>query len=218
VPTHARVRAVQLAQAAMYLAQGAGIWPTPHVLTPTAWARRAFERAAERDPGHWPRILGAAEEWLLWREAAQEAARGLPIPDVELLAESLQRSDERAATYGLTPWTMQRGTEAELHAQARQLFAARCRERSAASVSALFPRLAALAGSDAPLLRGFDSIAPALAALGSSPPRRAEEGATAPRGLWTADSQAQHEAIAAWCCEKLRADPAARLLVILPGA
>ena len=43
---------------------------------------------------------GAAEEWLLWREAAREAAGGDVFLDDGALAESLQRASELAADYG----------------------------------------------------------------------------------------------------------------------
>ena len=73
MPTRQRARAVQLAHAAAELARGLKVWASAQVLTPAAWMRRECERRAAASPTHWPRLLGAAEEWLLWREAA---ARG----------------------------------------------------------------------------------------------------------------------------------------------
>ena len=74
VPTRQRVRAVQLAHAAAALARGLRVWGSADVLTPAAWMRRECERRAAADPFSWPRLLGGAEEWLLWRQAAREAA------------------------------------------------------------------------------------------------------------------------------------------------
>ena len=81
-----RQRAVQLAHAAAELGAGRQVWASADVLTVSAWARRECERRAEEAPGDWPRVLGPAEEWLLWREATQEAARQYPFLDTELLA------------------------------------------------------------------------------------------------------------------------------------
>jgi ATP-dependent helicase/nuclease subunit B len=221
VPTRQRVRAVQLAHAAAQLANGARVWTTPDVMTPSAWARRQCQRAAEVSPEEWPRILGPAEEWLLWRQAAEQAARGYPILDTGALAESLQRSSERAAEYGVTLGAAASGSEAGLLYETQQIFAARCRDMNAASVSALVPRLREGTDPRALLLCGFDAVPPRLAALAAAPaPDTAGAPArspTAPRGVRTADAQSQMEAIAAWCCERLRGQPDARLLVMLPG-
>ncbi|MBV8306286.1 MAG: hypothetical protein JO274_02285, partial [Gammaproteobacteria bacterium] len=92
---------MQLARAAAQLAGQRRVWPSADVLTPSRWARRECERRAEDAPTQWPRVLGATEEWLLWREAAQRAADGYPFLDIDLLAESLQRASERAAEYGI---------------------------------------------------------------------------------------------------------------------
>jgi ATP-dependent helicase/nuclease subunit B len=221
VPTRQRVRAVQLAHAAAQLANGARVWTTPDVMTPSAWARRQCQRAAEVSPEEWPRILGPAEEWLLWRQAAEQAARGYPILDTGALAESLQRSSERAAEYGVTLGAAASGSEAGLLYETQQIFAARCRDVNAASVSALVRRLREGTDPRALLLCGFDAVPPRLAALAAAPaPDTAGAPAhnpIAPRGVRTADAQSQMEAIAAWCCERLRGQPDARLLVMLPG-
>jgi ATP-dependent helicase/nuclease subunit B len=210
---------VQLAQAAAQLARGMQAWASADVITPSAWARRECERAADREPARWPRILGPTEEWLLWREAAQEAARELPLLDPDALAESLQQASERAHAYGLTSRVAFPGSEGDLFSRAEQHFAARCRELNAAAVGTLMPQLAARARGDV-LLRGFDAIPPTLSALvstGASAPPAAPPAGT-PRGVRPADATAQMEAIASWCRERLRADPSARLLVMFPGS
>ncbi|HZC87107.1 MAG TPA: hypothetical protein VE266_08945, partial [Steroidobacteraceae bacterium] len=86
------MRAVQLAHAAAELGAGRQVWASAGVLTPQSWARRECERRAEDAPEEWPRVLSPTEEWLLWREAARDAALHYPFLDPGLLAESLRRS------------------------------------------------------------------------------------------------------------------------------
>jgi ATP-dependent helicase/nuclease subunit B len=220
VPTRQRLRAVQLAHAAAELGTGRRVWPSADVLTPWGWARRESERHAEAAPGEWPRVLGPAEEWLLWREAAREAAQQYPFLDTGLLAESLRRASERAAEYGIALKPGAVDSEAALLFEAQRSFDARCRELNAASVSALISRLESRPAPEL-LMRGFDAVPPWLAAL---TPQSAQDGASAAertavamRGVRTPDALAQMEAIASWCRERLRAQPDARLLVVLPG-
>jgi probable DNA repair protein len=197
------------------------VWSSPPVLTPAGWARRECERQAERSPADWPRILTAAEEWLLWRQAAAEAAHDYPFLDIGTLAESLRRASVRAADFGLQ---LAAGgapdSEAQLLHRASRVFVARCRELNAASVTALIPQLTETTPEQPLLLRGFDAVPPWLAALagaGGSKATEAGRPATLPHAVRTADGQSQLEAIAAWCCARLSAQPDARLLVILPG-
>jgi len=196
------------------------VWASAGVLTPQSWARRECERRAEDAPEEWPRVLSPTEEWLLWREAAQDAARHYPFLDPGLLAESLRRSSERAAAYGIAVRPAALDGEAALLFEARRGFEARCRELNAVSVSALIPRLRSGPAREL-LMRGFDAIPPWLAALA---PQSAGDGASAApranaavRGVRTADAVTQMEAIAAWCRERFRTQPDARLLVMLPG-
>ena len=220
VPTHHRVRAVQLAHAAAELGAGRQVWPSAGVLTPQSWARRECERRAEEAPEEWPRVLSPTEEWLLWREAAQDAARNYPFLDTGLLAESLRRSSERATAYGIAVRPAAADGEAALLFEAQRGFEARCRELNAVSVSALIPRLTSGPAREL-LMRGFDAIPPWLAALAQ---RSAGDGASAAqranaavRGVRTPDAVTQMEAIATWCRERFRTQPDARLFVMLPG-
>jgi len=211
---------VQLAYAAAELGAGRHVWASADVLTPSSWARRESERRAEEAPSDWPRVLSPTEEWLLWREAAQEAARPYPFLDTGLLAESLRRASEMAAEYGIALKTAPVDGEAALLFEAQRSFDARCRELNAASVSALIPRLKSRPAPEL-LIRGFDAVPPWLAAL--APQSAADRAGTttraaaAMRGVRTADPPAQMEAIATWCRERLRTQPDARLLVMLPG-
>jgi probable DNA repair protein len=218
---------VQLAYAAAHLARGARVWSSPHVQTPSAWARSECERQGERAPGDWPRILSAPEEWLLWRQVAAEAARDYPFLDVGAFAEALQRASARAADYALRLTPGAPDSEAQLLYLASRRFAERCEELRASTVSALTSRLQSCPGSPPPWLRGFDVPPPWLCALAEGaalPPVAASSAgdavprAAAVRGVRTSDAGSQLEAIAAWCCARLRAQPDARLLVMLPGA
>ena len=197
------------------------VWASLDVQTPSRWARRECERLAENAPDAWPRLLAPAEEWLLWREATQEAARGYPFLDTGLVAELLQRSSERAAEYGIALSSAAADSEAALLYGAQRGFVARCQALNAASVTALIPRLRASGGAPEFLLRGFGVVPPWLASFARAPARqgthRLEHAAAAVRGVRTADALSQLESIAQWCRELLRAQPDARLLIMLPG-
>lgn len=223
MPTRQRVRAVQLAHAAAELARGLKVWASAQVLTPAAWMRRECERRAAASPTHWPRLLGAAEEWLLWREAAREAAGGYVFLDDGALAESLLRASELAADYGLALPAGAPESEAGLLHAAQRRFDERCEELNAASVSALAPRLfsSGPAQESALLLRGFDALSPRLRTLAAAHATSAVPASPAPRctprSVRTAQASGELEAIAAWCGARLGAEPDARLLVMLPG-
>ena len=69
------------------------------------------------------------------------------------------------------------------------------------------------------LLAGFEAVTPRLAALTRSHAAGAAPRTLAPLQLVRPpDTQAELEAIAAWCRRRLEAQPDARLLVMLPGA
>jgi probable DNA repair protein len=198
------------------------VWASVDVQTPSRFARRECERLAEHAPDAWPRLLAPAEEWLLWREATQEAARGYPFLDSGLVAELLQRSSARAAEYGIALSAAAADSEAALLFEAQRSFVARCHALNAASVTALLPRLRASRGAPRELLlRGFGGVPPWLASLAPAPAaqgaHRLEHATAAVRGVRTADGLSQLESIAQWCREQLSARPDARLLVMLPG-
>ncbi|HXZ59674.1 MAG TPA: PD-(D/E)XK nuclease family protein [Steroidobacteraceae bacterium] len=221
-----RSHALRLAYAAAQLTAGERVWASPDVLVPAAWVRRECEHAAEDAPGEWPRILAPTEEWRLWREAADEAARAAagdhPFLSTEPLAESLRRAAERAAEWGIMVDRGAADSEARLFHEAQRLFLARGRDLGAASAAALMSGLEPVSVERRPLLRGFDVLPRALARLaGAAVPAAGATtaaGAASPRGVRTADGEAQLEAIAAWCRERLAAQPDARLLVMLPGS
>ncbi|HTT43957.1 MAG TPA: PD-(D/E)XK nuclease family protein [Steroidobacteraceae bacterium] len=220
VPTRARRRAVQLAYATAQLRQARTVWPSPQVLTVRAWVRQECEQRAAQDPQAWPRALSASEEWLLWRQAATAAARGAVFFDEGLLARALQQAAALAADYGLALSRAAAGTEAGLLYEAQRFLSARCAELNAADHPALLERLtqAPRGSTPLPLLAGFTSIPPRLAALtGGECARPVPAPARSPQLRQPTDAAAELEAIAAWCHARLAACADARLLVLLPG-
>lgn len=225
VPTRPRLAAVRLAHAAAQLAAGARVWASAGALVASAWLRRECERRAATAPAEWPRLLGPAEEWWLWHEAAEEAAREAasrnPFLGTDALAEALRSSSERAAQWDIGLQYAPPDSETGLLFEARRIFAARCRALAAASPAALAAGLAPLPAERAPLLCGFEPVPPALARLagraGAKTGGRETGVSVTPRAVRIADGEAQLEAIAGWCHERCRAQPDARLLVMLPG-
>ena len=222
VPSRQRAHAVRLAHAAAQLKRGARVWRSPDALAASAWLRRECERRAESAGGKWPRLLSAAEEWWLWREVAREASGSASFLSIEALAESLRGAAARAGEWGLSAARDAPGSEARLLHATQRLFAGRCRELAAASVS---PLLAELEPTPAPaplLLRGFDVLPRQLARVAGAAAGSADKAlrapAPGPRVVRTANADAQLDAIAAWCRTRLSAQPDARLFVILPGS
>jgi probable DNA repair protein len=215
VPTRQRARAVQLAYAAARLAADERVWPSADVLPYAAWRHREAERRAALDPTHWPRILSAGEEWYLWRECAAEVAGELALLDTGALAESLARASELAAEYALAPAGAAAPGEAGLYARAQRRFTERLRSLEATTVTAITERLRTSSAADTPLACGFEAATPLLRSLALVREPGAAE--CAPHKVRPADPAEELSAIAGWCRERLAADPAARLLVILPG-
>src|SRR5256885_12624665 len=211
--------------AAARLQAGRRVWASADVHSSAVWLRREAERCAAAEASEWPRLLTSAEEWLLWREYAAAATRRFALVNGGALAQSLQHSSELAAHYGIAPRAGAPDSEATLLCEAQQVFDERCRSLRAASVGSLLPRIAAAGGGRALLLLGFDSLAPRLRAIAAARQPRATPQAPEVRApsaatkiLRAADTQEELERIAAWCRERVLAQPDARLLVILPGA
>jgi ATP-dependent helicase/nuclease subunit B len=215
VPSRQRAHAVRLAHAAGELAAGRRVWTSADVLPAAGWLRREVERAARAAGGEWPRLLGPGEEWLLWRLSTREAARDLPLLDAGELAVSLERASELAADYGIAPAAYP-GSESAVLREVQRSFRERCRALDAAGSAALVAHLSPAPQEPAALLRGFDSVPPRLRALART--ASAPAGECRPGVVRAADAQQELDRIAEWCRERLRLEPQARLLVMLPGA
>jgi ATP-dependent helicase/nuclease subunit B len=216
VPSRQRARAVQLAYAAAQLARGLSAWASADVLSLSGWLRRETERAAGTDPQAWPRLLSAAEEWYLWREATAAAAATLELLDALRLSESLRRAAGIAADYGIAVRELPGDAEATLLAKAQRLFTQRCTALNAVTAADLTAPLVERAqrGGNPPWLRGFGALPPRLRALGAAAAGGALSEATVLRPPRARD---ELEAIAAWCHAHVAAAPDARILVMLPG-
>jgi ATP-dependent helicase/nuclease subunit B len=220
VPSRQRAHAVRLAQAAAELDAGARVWTSADVLPLSAWQRREAERQAQSSAADSPRILAAAEEWFLWRQCVLEATRGFELLDGDAVAEALLHSSELAADYRIALMPAPPGTEAALLSSVQRDFRACCRHLGAAAVGMALelpgrtPR-----DAGAVVVRGFDALAPRLRTLLPADAfcDAGPEGASAMR-VNAADAQQELEHVAEWCCEHVRRQPDARLLVMLPGA
>jgi ATP-dependent helicase/nuclease subunit B len=221
VPSRARAHAARLAHAAAALAAGRRVWSSPDVIALTAWTRREAERLAAEAGASVPRVLSAAEEWLLWRQCAFEVTQGLDLLDRPALGESLQRASALAAEFGIALQAGPADSEAALLVRAQREFAARCTALSARSAATVLTAasLSPRPGGVPPMLRGFDVLPRRLAELTGSTPRNVDLDSRVPEALLlAADEREELERIAAWCVARVRERSDARLLVVLPGA
>jgi ATP-dependent helicase/nuclease subunit B len=231
VPTRQRAHAVRLAYAAQQLGAGRRAWASPDVLPLEAWLTRAIERhvASSAAPVRLPRLLSSAEEWLLWRESAAECLGAREVLDPGALAEALRGASALALRLGIDPLRLGpgHGSEPALLGAAQRAFERRCRDLGAAPPAALLGGLPALGGSRPLLFAGFLAGTPQIEALRQACARSGPESAPAPAGprastvarvFEAADEIEELEAIAEWCRERLSADGAARVLVMLPGS
>jgi ATP-dependent helicase/nuclease subunit B len=221
VPTRQRAHAVRLAHSAARLAAGERVWASADVLAVASWLRREAQRVAtESSPATGPRVLAAAEEWLLWRQSAADITASLPLLNRATLGDSLQRASALAYEYGIEVRPGSPGSEAQMLFRARRAFDERCHALAAASVDGLLSRPAP--GDPAPraglALRGFDALPPRLAAMVGVRAVPDESVAAVPALLLCADQREELERIASWCRERVHGQPDARLLVMLPGA
>ena len=162
VPSRQRAHAVRLAHAVAALAAGRRVWSSPDVLSLAAWTRREAERVAADAPGAAPRLLSAAEEWLLWRQCALEVTQGMPLLDAAALGESMQQASALAAEFRIALHAPSADSEVALLVRAQREFTVRCQAvgaRSAASVlaGASLPASGAAASKPALLRRHWSA-------------------------------------------------------------
>ena len=225
VPSAQRATALRLAHATAQLRSGLRAWRSPAILSWSSWLERECARAVDGGASI-PRVLRAAEEWLLWRDAVSEATRDTDLASSDALAESIQRSARLLHDWRIPVAVLHRApdTESELLGRALGLFEARCKELRAIPAYRLPEWLQDCRPPHSVTFAGFTEITAARRALEE---RWTACGAVI-RELLCEDrpgqafiaraDDADHElALAAsWCRSHLEADPTRRLLVVIP--
>ena len=215
VPSAQRAAAVYLADAAERLARGQRAWRSPDVQPYGGWLEREAWRAAEA--GRSPRPLRAAEEWLLWQQALAAALPG--EAHAAGLAESLQAAARLLYDWNISPALLraEAGAECALLGRTLELVEERCRELQALPSHRL---AASLPVRTEPLhFAGFSECTRARGALLRERGAHEHAGAAGRARILCAsarDDAHELDLLAHWCRERLRAEPASRLLVILP--
>ena len=221
MPTRQRAVALRLAHTRSRFLAGARAWGSCDVLPFSTWLERQASQA-RYGPLRGLRRLGAAEEWLLWREAALEACEGSEVLQPASLADSLRRADALARDWGLQ-WLGTPTSESAVLARARRYFGRRCETLQAYSASNWPLILRDAAPHRAPLLfAGCGSTGSALrrrlqelGAVYTTAESAAAVGAMLqPTACATAADELRRAA--RWCRDELQRDPTARLLVVIP--
>jgi ATP-dependent helicase/nuclease subunit B len=230
VPTLQRAAAVRLAYAASQLELAQRAWRTPDVTTFRAWLEREVFRAGEAGRPM-PRPLRPSEEWLLWRQATEEATRGTEWTASDRLAQSLRRSARLASDWSIPAGPLRTsGTpEGELLGRAIECLEARCRATGSAASHQLGTLLQASSPPRPVLFAGFLDCTPAQRALlepasqwpAARPAQwlQAQPHEGSPAAVYRScarDAGDELELAAEWCRSKLSAQPSARLLVVAP--
>jgi ATP-dependent helicase/nuclease subunit B len=222
-PSRQRAVAIRLAHTRSRLQAGSTAWSSCDVLPFGAWLEREASQA-RHGALRGLRRLGAAEEWLLWREAALLACEGNELLQPASLAEALRRSAALVRDHGLA-WPGAPTSEAQVLGRARRHAERRCAELGAYSALDWSLILRGAPRSRGPLFfAGCDSFGAALrerlVELGATfaPPDPVEPGPAAATVIARACADATDELrrAAQWCRAELQRDPAARLLVVVP--
>ena len=229
--TRQRAHALRLAYAARELRHGRRVWRSPDVLPVSGWLMREVERGAleAAAEGHTPRLLTAAEEWFLWRESAAQAGAELELVNRAALADGLLRASRLAAELALDVRRLRVApdTETALLQSVYAAVIARSAVLGAVSVDALAGPGVALGDARPVAFCGMLTPTPRLLSLVRERHRHGwpttvvsgtAVGASPDAVVCAADETEELDRIAAWCRERLRHDPAGRLLVVLPGS
>jgi ATP-dependent helicase/nuclease subunit B len=226
VQSRQRAQALRLAHAASALASEQRVWATPDVLPFEAWLARELERRAAAGT-EIPRLLSPAEEWFLWRQATAQLTHELDLISRGPLSDALRQSSRLALEYGIDIAALRGavGTEERLLHDVDRLVRARAQALGADIAAHLAD--GCVGGERPVLIAGVARPSPHLARLISA---RADAGCatqlreltlparSAARAIVADDTDDELERIAEWCRERVQREPAARLLVILPGA
>jgi probable DNA repair protein len=217
VPSRQRAAALRRAHSAAQLSQGRCVWTSPDILPWNAWVQRELDAARGRGEAL-PRRLSPTEEWLLWREAVQQACAALPVLLPDALIDSVRRAVGLLDDFELAPAgaaTPQTG----LLLQAREHFRRRCGELSVLGSSSWRECAPWLTATPRMLVVGFTDLGAArrrwLTARGARV--AGGGGGGGPAQLLACESAAlEAEAAADWCAQLLAGDGGARLLVVVP--
>jgi ATP-dependent helicase/nuclease subunit B len=223
-PSKQRASALRLAYAAARVAEGEYAWPTPDIIAWPAWLEREWHRA---DSDAAPSLLRAADEWLLWREVAEHAARAVQPLFRDSMIEGLRHAAATAAAWRLPRAALggAPGSEAALFAVALAALESRCQGLHVLPSHELAQHLAALRSGRRLRFAGFRPLTPdqqqlieRLNAAGGEACALDEPAARdAPIEIAAALTD-EHEIdlIAAWCRRQLQQDPQRRLLIVMP--
>lgn len=215
--------------------QGRAAWPTPRIETVESLLRRGFAELADT-VGATTRVLTALEEWILWRRAAitlieESANESLLSPDVDRIADALQRAARLLSDWGLRATDSAGESRESLWLRA----AMRDVEAGAAALGAmarheLLDWLARHGAGDSlaePLLPLLEPLPRTLhrtlfgrhAPAGDRQPRAqaAAETLITPQVCAALDPEQEWRLAAVWAREQLLADPSRRLRIIIPG-
>jgi ATP-dependent helicase/nuclease subunit B len=231
VPSRQRAHALRLADAGVQLARGRRVWASPDTLPLEGWLTREVDRhGASGEGGGVPRVLSAAEEWLLYRQCTAEITAGLELVNRVTLAESLRRAAALAAELRIDLQAIRdpEGTETGLLAAVYREVMRRCLTLGAAPLSSALASLPCVGDGRPVIFAGFPLPSPRLQAIvaaraqfaleTSYPPVLDGRSLAAPRIEIAADEGEELERIAQWCQRRLRAQANARLLIELPGS
>ncbi|MGH8150507.1 MAG: PD-(D/E)XK nuclease family protein, partial [Steroidobacteraceae bacterium] len=228
-PTPGRAAAVRLAYD-LGQARQRRSWATPQAIGWHAWLEREAIRAADAGEPI-PRPLRAAEEWLLWRRAA-ETEQG-ESGAAAWLAGALSGAARLLFDWSIPARVLESSASEECRRLARALEFVEMRSREAHAVPshALCGLLTGLEPRDPVTFAGFAERSRARAAwiaaavarsaevreLSSTAGERSPEAAPGRRlAVRAADPADEFELVALWCRSQLAADPSRRLLVIVP--
>jgi ATP-dependent helicase/nuclease subunit B len=220
VPSAQRAAAVRIAFTNEQLRAGRVVWNSPDVLPWSAWLDRGLDEARGRGVPV-PRRLSRSQEWWLWREAVRAACGDFTVLSPDSLIDSVRRAVLALEDHGIE--LRDAGApETAVLLGARAHFSRRCAALHALwsqSWSACVPYIKSIPGTR---LAGFADMGVARRRWLESLGIELDTGSSDPdeRGAGTTQSYAEPELEAAgaaqWCAARLRADPQARLLIVVP--
>jgi ATP-dependent helicase/nuclease subunit B len=220
VPTAQRAAAVRIAFTHEQLRAGRAVWSSPDVLPWSAWLDRGLDEARGRGVPV-PRRLSRTQEWWLWRAAVRAACDEFAVLSPDSLIESVRRAVLALEDHGIELRDVEAAETAVLLA-ARAHFSRRCAALHALwsqSWSACAPYIKS---PPATRLAGFADVGAArrrwLEGLGLELQSALSDSELPATGTTRSYAEPELEAAGAaqWCAAQLRADPAARLLIVVP--